>query len=240
MPSINLGTLIAFVVTGVHEAGGPLGRTKLVKLLYFIDLAYFAKHGRTLTSLKWIYYHYGPYVMNLPATLAKLDWDLPEEDHVTQAGFVAKVRRPTEERWSLESVLTKQAGSDAITAVRSVVDQWATVSLNEVLDHAYYHTEPMRDAKPGDVLDFTTVRRYPTQEAAKAIVKVDPAKKAEFLKRLRETAQPRKEVHLEPPPRYDRVFYEGLGRDEGLERILPTGPVEFTPEAEDAERRRTE
>ena len=37
-----------------------VGRTKLFKLLYFCDIAYFEKYGKTITGLKYFTYPFGP------------------------------------------------------------------------------------------------------------------------------------------------------------------------------------
>src|SRR5437762_1544089 len=41
-----------------------VARTKLVKLIYFIDYIYFQHRGRTLTGLRYVWDHFGPNAEN--------------------------------------------------------------------------------------------------------------------------------------------------------------------------------
>ena len=56
-----LQRLIVHVADFVHEEGGDLTKTKLVKLLYLIDLIFYRRFRSTLTQVRWFYHLYGPY-----------------------------------------------------------------------------------------------------------------------------------------------------------------------------------
>jgi hypothetical protein len=56
----TLEELILYVVGRSRDRGATLTRTKLVKLLYLIDVARAEGLGRTLTGLQWRFLHYGP------------------------------------------------------------------------------------------------------------------------------------------------------------------------------------
>lgn len=69
----DLEELIQYVVGRSRDRGATLTRTKLVKLLYLIDVSRAEGLGRTLTGLHWRFLHYGPYAPELGATLEKLE-----------------------------------------------------------------------------------------------------------------------------------------------------------------------
>ncbi|MGV1049338.1 MAG: type II toxin-antitoxin system antitoxin SocA domain-containing protein [Solirubrobacterales bacterium] len=69
----NLEELILYVVGRSRDRGATLTRTKLVKLVYLIDVARAEGLGRTLTDLRWRFLHYGPYAPELGAALEELE-----------------------------------------------------------------------------------------------------------------------------------------------------------------------
>jgi len=230
----NLNELISYIVARVKDAGGPLGRTKLVKLLYLMDLEHYRRTGKLLTGLDWVFYHYGPYVMALPGILASMDLDIPEETHVTATGRKAKVFRPSYQLEPDEDRLAKKIGPVGTRIARDVLDTWGDQDLTPILDFVYFHTEPMKEAKPGERLDFTTVNRDRSIEQLRSEVQVEAGKRAEFVKRLRETpaATLTAKSALTPPPRYDSVFFRGMREAEGAERTHP-GEVALDADAEE-------
>jgi uncharacterized protein YwgA len=57
-----------------------LTRTKLVKLLYLIDLLFYKKKETTLTGLKYVSYYYGPYAPEIIEAVNSLNnFEIQEE-----------------------------------------------------------------------------------------------------------------------------------------------------------------
>jgi hypothetical protein len=148
----DVGSLIAYVVARSLERSVTLNQTKLVKLLYLIDLERAASGRHPLTGLRWVFFHYGPYALELPEILEPL-----EGSRLTVSGWEhAKLYRaapeaPTGEEWP---PATRRQVDD-------VIRRYAALDLNELLDFVYFHTAPMRDAVRGAPLDMSRARTEP-------------------------------------------------------------------------------
>lgn len=150
--------VLAYLILGVAERDGALGKTKLVKLAYLTDIEHYARVRQTLTGFRWVYHYYGPYSFDLDAVLATLDLDIPQESVPTTGGYQAtvfRVTRPDDLRSRIR--LSEQATRVA----ERVLDRWALEDLYPLLSHVYFDTAPMKDASPGDTLDFSTIPPAP-------------------------------------------------------------------------------
>ena len=72
MQTQTLTTLEKAIIYLVHKGLFDLTRTKLVKLLYLIDLEYWKKREKTFTGLNYISYYYGPYSEEIIDAIQKL------------------------------------------------------------------------------------------------------------------------------------------------------------------------
>lgn len=159
-----------------------IGTTKLVKLFYLIDCEYYRWHGKTLTEAPWIFYHYGPYAEELVAVAHKT------------FGIVAQDKEEFEEKKFFRGYQIKNWRSDPIEkahfTIRSVVDavyqKWAGVDLELVLDHVYFETPPMLQAKRFQPLDFSLIPsgrvHCSPPEQARNFSKVIPANQRDALR----------------------------------------------------------
>src|SRR6266436_3759958 len=64
--------LVPAVVAYVANQGGYVTKTKLLKLLYLIDVDFYRVHHRTLTGFQWKYFHLGPWTNEFDPVLEKL------------------------------------------------------------------------------------------------------------------------------------------------------------------------
>jgi Protein of unknown function (DUF4065) len=147
----TLEELILYVVGRSRDRGATLTRTKLVKLVYLIDVARAEGLGRTLTGLRWRFLHYGPYAPELGSMLE----DLESREAIFGGSFGdATLYRgardvPDADTWPASIGMS----------VNRVVDEWAGAELNKLLDYVYFHTMPMRGIHRGDELDFSAIER---------------------------------------------------------------------------------
>jgi hypothetical protein len=146
--------LIVHLLAGVLDRGGQLGKTKLVKLLYLVDVEHYALFRSRPTGYTWRYYFYGPYDSAIENTLKRLEFDVPQEEVTTGAGFRAVTFRPRD----IAAMLDRADLSDRVArSVVRILDRFALEDLPEILDWVYFHTPPMQHARPGDTLDFATI-----------------------------------------------------------------------------------
>ncbi len=208
------------------------GKTKLVKLLYLIDVEYYRIHRRLLSGFSWVFYHYGPYALEIDAVLKKLDLDIPQEDVTTVKGYKAIVFKPTQ---YFGTDFEEQASISDKLVVDHVLAKWGLEELNPLLSHVYFHTEPMEDARRGDILDFSKIRRLSLEMKRKlAEIPADQLKKLrEEFQEFKDKATSLKQVYgtLDPEPRFDDVFTESTTYLENEEIYsIPQGDIALEDE----------
>lgn len=145
----DLRAIIAYIVARAKDRGITLNRTRLIKLLYLLDVERIRNQSQPLTGLDWVFFHYGPYAFDLVETL----------DTMEKGQLVAT-------RWH-DSILYRAApgapdGEDWVSSIRRSVDgtleRYVALGMNELLDYVYFHTGPMIDAKRGEPLDMSRAR----------------------------------------------------------------------------------
>lgn len=208
----DLRALIAYIVARAQDRSITLTQTKLVKLLYLVDVARVSSRREPLTGLRWVFFHYGPYAFELEDTLDAMDGS----EVITS-------------RWR-DSVLYRAApdapdGEDWLTGTRRTVDQvidrFAALELNELLNHVYFHTGPMLGAQRGQELDMQRARGHTAPRRQPPLS--PPPKPHDLhgrLARWRErNAQRLTPVSLDPPARFFDEAEEDLGGDGVTGRI---------------------
>lgn len=187
--------LIAYIVARARGRDVTLNRTKLVKLLYLIDVERVRSRRAPLTGFHWVFFHYGPYAFDLIDTL-----DAMEGEELTV------------DQWH-DSVLYRAApdASDASdwpvgtkSMVDHVVDEFGGLELNELLDFVYFHTGPMIDARRGQPLEMSRARDYtPPRRLPPLAPAPPPPDVADRLARWRrDHAQRLARARFEPPGRF--------------------------------------
>jgi len=149
----ELARLIQYIAFEVQDRGIPLLRTRLVKLLYLLELEFYRTRRQRLSDLRWIRYRYGPFSFDLDEVTARLGFQLEEEevDFRTGQGIRYEVHEPRDvDDWLPFRVKTL---ADAI------ITRWADEDLETLLDYVYLQTEPMGHAEFGEELDFSKTDR---------------------------------------------------------------------------------
>lgn len=230
-----LNSLMTHIITELAREGIGFGKTKLVKLIYLVDVENYRARRKTLTGAEWVFHHYGPYSFAIDEALAELDFDIPQESASTVGGRAAIVFKPSRD---VESRLGERVRTSELRLVNRVIGEWGETELNPLLNHVYFHTEPMEDAARGEALDFSKIPRRARRAArAKGGAGMSEDRLNEYRKRFREAKAARAKLRrrpLDPPPRFDRVYQEALARmneDEGY--ALPPGEVVISEDAKE-------
>jgi len=128
----------------------PPNATRLVKLVYLADIEWRKTHnGEPISSLHWRFHLYGPYADEFNDLLGGEDVEAIE----LVDGKIAK--RLT----FADGDLDKSSTPENVSALlRRTMKEWGDANLNVLLNHVYFETEPMENAKRGDPLDFSNLR----------------------------------------------------------------------------------
>ncbi|MEX1102324.1 MAG: Panacea domain-containing protein [Actinomycetota bacterium] len=135
-----------------HEEGVP-AKTRLVKLIYLVDLMNVRDQGEQVTSLRWIFYHYGPWAPEIEDVIGRQIGNTIDttgsRDFFGERMFVYRVQS-----WPPDTLL-----EDRIRRYCDLVcQQWAVEDLNDLLSYVYFETPPMVGAVRGESLDLNRVR----------------------------------------------------------------------------------
>ncbi len=224
--------LIAHVVMKLTDMGVGLGKTKMVKLLYLMDVENYRIRHTTISGLEWRLYHYGPYAFEIDDVLREMALDFPQDAVRTGQGHKAIVFRPNREhRPRLSEHLPS---SRELRIVNTVIRDWGEVELNPLLNHVYFYTEPMEHAERGDVLDFSTIQRRHPARAASHEDLMPQDRLDEFRSRFQEARSKRVQRPLHPAPRFDSVYQAALARMRSEETAgVAAGSVEIRDEVKE-------
>lgn len=206
----QLTRLIQAILSFVKEREGFVTKTKLLKYLYLIDIEHYRLTGQILTGFRWKFYKYGPWAS---------EYD-PFYAHLQQRGAVA-VRPGTRMDLDTEFLQTEEEvelqdifpNDNERRRMRQVLETWAARPLGEMLDHVYFHTEPMEEAKRDEYLSFAKVNRAIVSLPPKVQVEKVPAASISRLRqRLKQAVASKQPTLTQPstPPRYDEVFDQGV------------------------------
>lgn len=202
----NVSKLISYILSEVKKRGSFATKTKLLKLLYLFDVAYFRHHRTTFTGFQWKFLLYGPWAEEYDILLEGLE----KEDAIStyqsdQAVFISGKTKVEPEEF-VESVKDE-------LVLRRVLDDWAEEQTNRILDFVYFNTEPMIHGTRFDPLDFSTIseelpRSYERAKSDKKRKELDQLKK-EILERIsqrQDCFRPKKAPRIAR----DDAFYEGI------------------------------
>lgn len=207
LPSVQ--ELVRAIATCAREAEGFLTKTKLLKILYLLDVEFYRKHAQMLTQFRYVFYKYGPWDPGYDSLLSEM----------TDTGLI-RINAGTRRDLDTQFVDTvKQLSPDQIFKrsedlwlFKQVVSPWLDLPTSRILDYVYFSTEPMIDAQRDDELDFSkidrTMSRYirePRHQVPVDRVKAMRAKIAAAIKKPNE-----QEIELMPSPRFDQVYWDSV------------------------------
>jgi len=205
----SLAELLAAIVSYVTEHGGYVTKTKLLKLLYLLDIEFYRAHGKIFTGFQWKYFHLGPWTKEFDPLLDSLITKGTLTEHmIERAEFDTKVLRASD---SID--LRKPFDSYKDEAIlKSILDTWGPSTTGEILDHVYLRTEPMEYGVRNEKLDFTRVlQQVPGLYKRSASGKTDGEIKAlhrEFGEKI--STRLSSTTFQFTPPRYDDEFLAAM------------------------------
>jgi uncharacterized phage-associated protein len=188
--------------------------TRLVKLLYLVEVEYYRQKRRRLTDLDWKFYLYGPYPPALQDVLGEPEIEFSE----WKGGKVSKQIVRDE-----ESFMGAKADVDVESMLGRVVEEWGNADLNQLLDYVYFETEPMLNAKRGDTLDFSTIAIPSTKKLA---LNLDSAKLTALRKKVSERASAYSALR-KPVPQNEELERNIQIWDKEDARRFPSGPCKL-------------
>jgi hypothetical protein len=184
----DLRSLIGYMHARAEDRGISLHRTSLIKLLYLVDVERARSRRASLTGLEWTFAHHGPHAEEVVDTV-KL---MTDRDLAMPTWKESRLRRgapaaPDGEDWPAATKAT----------VDGVMDRFAALSLDELLDHVYFRTGPMRGAERGRPLDMERARDdvVPARRVVALAAPARPDDLGERLARWRRLAP----LELDPP-----------------------------------------
>jgi hypothetical protein len=159
----DLEDAITLVTQQARVQGVHLTRTKLVKLLYFVDLGSWERLGSRVSGVDWIWHHYGPYSGAIVDACERMAENGELELTFTNNYFGS----PQVDISSTRAEYYRRPSSVLVGLVRSVVSDLGQFPPAKIGDLSY-DTKPMkalveRGGARGDLIEFPEPR--PSVEA---------------------------------------------------------------------------
>ena len=156
MEKSTCGRAILAILHEAKQAGvGGVLRTALIKYLYLLDLLVAReKSGETFTGTIWRFHHYGPYADSCVAELDELAKTPTVECHGSAGKSKDYCVYKLGEYGTADSLESLGLSFDVRSNLGTAIRRYAS-DLSGLLDYVYFNTEPMANAKPGDVLEFS-------------------------------------------------------------------------------------
>lgn len=203
----HIAKLISYIISEVKRRGGYVTKTKLLKLLYLFDVAYFRKHRQTFTGFDWKFLLFGPWTNEYDPLLQDLE----------KGEVISIARRDQTEFYSTQRRVESEEFIERVAdelLLRRVLDDWAEEQTNRILDFVYFNTEPMIHGARFEKLDFSTI----PEERPPEYKRTASGKSKKELRALREKLLANSTTRSAPfqPKKtaikidYDDVFFEGM------------------------------
>jgi hypothetical protein len=208
---IDVLELIQYIVCYATEKGIKLSPIRVVKYLYLADL-YWARenNGETFTGWPWKFVHYGPFCSESLTYIERayddglIEKDNYESKFTDDDCFVywCKENRTDIER-KLPIYLTSR--------LHEAISKWGDDTFG-LLDYVYFETEPMLNAKKGDLLDFSKAKKpeVPKEIEMAKLSSKQLAKGKEIMERLKSRYKEGFQRAELFKPVYDETYQQGI------------------------------
>ncbi|HEX4418185.1 MAG TPA: type II toxin-antitoxin system antitoxin SocA domain-containing protein [Kofleriaceae bacterium] len=119
--------------TLVQECGSIDGRTRILKLVYLTDKAWYAKHGETYTEARYFRWNHGPFAREVISALEWMDGiEIVQTSRSHSNGTIYTYLRGTRTR-----LAEVKLDADFDTMLKTTARKWREVPLNKLLQYVY-------------------------------------------------------------------------------------------------------
>lgn len=208
MTEQNIDAVVAYALEVASELEFPdssLTTTFLTKIIYLVDLAHAEREGRTFTSARWMFLHFGPWSAEVVTRLEPATLAAGGQVRKFDGGMAFSLRRG-------QPKPLRHLPPHLSTTVRQAIRTYR--GETQRLLHHVYRTGPMLRAAPEEELVFKQVE-LPNAETASVTVLTEKKKKllrkkAKAFQRKSQTkkAEPGRIVRIVDGP--DRAFEKGM------------------------------
>ena len=203
MDEASVERLCAAIATYAVEHDSFLTKTKLLKLLYLFDVEYFRLHRKIFTDFSWKFFHLGPWAREFDPTLQGIiASDVLRE---TFGKYDTPFLEPSQ-KVDLGKVFRELKDESAL---RGVLKTWGGAPTNEILDFAYFKTEPMAHAIRNEPLDFSVIPSDPPpmyKRTSSGATSKEIAALRERFTAMRAQSGTEKPMRSIARPQYDEAF----------------------------------
>jgi Protein of unknown function (DUF4065) len=201
--------LVSYIISYINERDSYVTKTKLLKLLYLLDVEYYRKFRETFTGFNWVYFHLGPWTDKYDELLDTLK---AQASLFITLGSKGNEFLSTNERVELRQLFgTFKEERPLLKVLRN----WAEEPTNTILDYVYFRTEPMQQGERYESLDFSLVRpdsvpSFSLESSGKSPEQIQLIKDKikERFKTIKEVAS--LTVDVKDKPRFDDVFFDAM------------------------------
>lgn len=139
--------IILYLVRRLEKSSAPVGRTRIMKLLYLADLVAKYRLGKTITGSRYFYHFFGPYsdeIQNAIISLTKKGL-LLDNPILTNVGQAHDYKTNLTKAPSLPLTLKEK------TILDEIIAKFGKKPLEKLIKTAY-QTPPMKTAKPNEIV----------------------------------------------------------------------------------------
>ena len=208
--NIDITELVRYITWLATEREEVLSPIRLVKLLYLSDVYYARRNeGRTLTGWPWRFVHYGPFCGEALSAIK----DSLEKGIIAAISYESRFDDEPHYLYKCEMdeepFIASELPFYVIGPLQTAIRKWGGDTF-VLLDHVYFETEPMKNVKPGDILDFSKAKEpLPFQKVqAKRLPKKKVAYGKELIAKLK--GNQRECFIAEPEHLYDEAYINAL------------------------------
>lgn len=127
------------IVTELLRKAGSLTKTKLVKILFLIDLDYYKKKHKKLSNFTYIRYFYGPYPKEIEQILGYLNalGIINYEAHISFEGQTYYLISVNNNDKFKKLKLHQSLDSEAKELIKKIAEKYSKKSLDYILEQVY-------------------------------------------------------------------------------------------------------
>ncbi len=152
----KLNAAVHYVVSRCQPE--DLGATKLNKILWFADVAYYERYGKTITGDQYVKRQFGPVPKHVPLAIREL-----QEDGLIISRETDYFGRPKKEFWSLREANISDFDANSIALIDKVID-WICYSHTATSISDQTHNLLWESAAMGEVIPLGAALAFRSAE----------------------------------------------------------------------------